>query len=166
MKKKIALLLTLCLLLTMVTGCSKEEPSLQETLQQDTTPGTQQPASEPEAVPETSPELPKAEEIGGELYDAGNVTMLVPDGWKAFPDLDVFSDVEGATNPDVLNVSKGGQSDFDLFTKPYVRIAYFGPNVQMMEPDAEWYENVAATFCFPFLKQMPNLSGNSSCDSS
>ena len=45
-------------------------------------------------------------------------------------------------DPDILNVSKGGQSDYDLFTKPYVRINYYGPSVLMMEPDSSWYDAV------------------------
>ena len=150
MKKYLALLLVGCLLLTMVTGCGKQEPSLQETMQQSAANDPKQPAAQPEtapapapeAKPETKPEAGGQEEVDGELYDAGNVTVLVPEGWKAFPDADVFSDEEGATNPDVINVSKGGQSDFELFTKPYVRIAYSGPDVQMLEPDSDWYEKV------------------------
>jgi len=140
MKKGLSLLLALCMLAVLLTGCGKEEPaSLKENIQQKTEsawPETQEKTEEPPK------EQPDKTETAGERYDAGNITVLVPEGWKAFPDLDVFSEEEGATNPDVLNVSKGGQSDMDLFTKPYVRIAYSGPSVQMLEPDADWYEDV------------------------
>lgn len=137
MKKWIACLLILCLLTAVFTGCGKEAPAPQETVQQ-----ANENEQQPTAVPEAEQKAPEEEKADGALYDAGNVTVLVPGGWKAFPDLDVFSEEEGATNPDVLNVSKGGQSDMDLFTKPYVRIAYSGPSVQMLEPDADWYEDV------------------------
>ena len=133
MKKTLTLLLVLCLLAAVFAGCGKEEPSLQETLQQ-----TNENEQSPAAVPET----PETESGGGELYDAGNVTVLVPAGWKAFPETDVFAEEEGTMNPDVLNVSKGAETDMDLFTKPYVRINYFGPSVQMGKPDASWYEDV------------------------
>ena len=137
MKKTIAVFLVLCLLIALLTGCGKQEPSLQETLQQ--TLETEQP---PAAVPEAAPKVPETDAVSGELYDAGNVTVLVPEGWKGFPETDVFAEKEGTMNPDVLNVSKGGQSEIDLFTKPYVRINYYGPSVQMGKPDAGWYENV------------------------
>ena len=145
MKQTTAFLLVLCLLMAMMTGCGKQEPSLQQTLQQNTPTTPEQkpePAPEQKPAPEAAPKAPETEAVSGELFDAGNVTVLVPEGWKAFPDLDVFSDEEGATNPDVLNVSKGGESEFDLFTKPYVRINYSGPSVQMMAPDSSWYEKV------------------------
>ena len=51
MKKILALLLVLCLLAAVFTGCGKEEPSLQETLQQTNDDG-QQPAAAPESAPE------------------------------------------------------------------------------------------------------------------
>jgi len=143
MKKKMALLLVLCLLATIFTGCGKEEPSLQEAVQQINK-NEQQPAAAPEAATEAAPKAPEKEKenIGGELYDAGNVTVLVPAGWKAFPETDVFAEEEDAMNPDVLNVSKGGQAEMDLFSKPYVRINYYGPSIQMGSPDASWYEDV------------------------
>ena len=127
----------------------QEEASLQETLQQ-----TNEQQQQPSAAPEAAPKLPEQEgaevkeeteeeaNIDGDLYDAGHVMVLVPEGWKAFPETDVFAEEDGAMNPDVLNVSKGGQSDMDLFTKPYVRINYFGPSIQMGKPDASWYEDV------------------------
>lgn len=135
MKKWIACLVILCLLAAMFTGCGKEESSLQETNENE-----QQPA----AVLEAESKGPEKEEesIDGDLYDAGNVTVLVPKGWKAFPETDVFAEEDGIMNPDVLNVSKGGQLETDLFTKPYVRINYFGPAIQMGKPDASWYEDV------------------------
>ena len=148
MKKWMTWLLTVLLLVSLFAGCGKEEPSLQESVQQKTeeTAPKQPDAEKPEEKEEQEeePEQPEApaEEVGGELYDAGNVTVLVPEGWKGFPDLDVFAEEEGAMDPDILNVSKGGQSDVDLFTKPYVRITYFGPDIQMGKPDASWYENV------------------------
>jgi len=38
--------------------------------------------------------------IKGEIYDAGNVSAFVPEGWKAFPVMDVFAEEEDATDPD------------------------------------------------------------------
>jgi len=134
MKKTIAWILLACLLLT---GCGKTEPSLQETLGQPEDIRTEEPVEAPV-------EEPAEEPVGEmELYNAGNVTVPVPAGWKAFPDLDVFAEEEGAMDPDILNVSKGGTSDLDLLTKPYVRVNYFGPDITMMKPDSSWYDNPA-----------------------
>ena len=128
MKKWIAWLLVLLLAVSLLAGCGKKEPSLQDSLQQ--------------AADSQNEEMPEENKPGGELYDAGNVTVLVPEGWKAFPEADVFAEEEGAVNPNVLNVSKGGESEFDLFAKPYVRINYYGPDIKMGTPDASWYEDV------------------------
>ncbi len=141
MKKWIAWLLVLVLAASLLTGCDKDkkEPSLQESIQQaadgknEETPKEEEPKEEPKG---------DTGDVGGELYDAGNVTVLIPDGWKAFPETDVFAEEEGTMNPNVLNVSKGGKTEADLFTKPYVRINYFGPDILMGKPDASWYEDV------------------------
>lgn len=83
-----------------------------------------------------------AAEITGETYDAGNVSVLVPDGWKAFPVFDMWSDEENATDPDQVNVVKGGETDFDLLTKPYIQIVHYEPG-GMVTPSKEYYENAA-----------------------
>ena len=83
-----------------------------------------------------------AAEITGETYDAGNVSVLVPDGWKAFPVSDMWSDEENATDPDQVNVVKGGETDFDLLTKPYIQIVHYEPG-SMITPSKEYYENAA-----------------------
>lgn len=137
MKKWIACLVILCLLAAVFTGCGKEAPAPQETVQQ-----ANENEQQPTAVPEAEQKAPEEEKADGALYDAGNVTVLVPGGWKAFPEADVFAEEDGVMNPDVLNVSKGGQTEADLFTKPYIRINYFGPSIQMGKPDASWYEDV------------------------
>lgn len=99
-------------------------------------------AKVPTAKPEKQEDQPEEQPTSDEVYDAGNVTVLVPGGWKAFPETDVFAEEEGAMDPDVVNVSKGGQTEVDLFSKPYVRINYYGPSIEMMKVEASWYENV------------------------
>ena len=81
-------------------------------------------------------------EITGETYDAGNVSVLVPDGWKAFAVSDMWSDDANATDPDQVNVVKGGETDFDLLTKPYIQIVHYEPG-GMITPSKEYYENAA-----------------------
>ena len=101
MKKFLAILLTLCLCTAVLAGCGgksgdKGTPSGNEG-------GTT---------------------VAGETYDAGNVQVLVPKGWMAIPQVDVFAEEEGATDPDVISVCKDAKSDFDLLSKPFVRIDY------------------------------------------
>ena len=132
MKKLTAILLALTLLLALA-ACGGDKPT--EPAAQPTTQNTQ---NEPSAANE---EPSATGEIKGELYDAGNVTVFVPEGWKAFPQADVFSDEEGAVNPDVLRVCKGGETDWDLFSKPNIQINYWGPSVTGMLTDKDWYDN-------------------------
>lgn len=81
-------------------------------------------------------------EITGETVDAGNFTALVPSGWKSFPVVDMWSD-DGANDPDQLNIVKGGETDFDLLTKPYIQIVHYGPESEMMAPAKDFYSNAA-----------------------
>ena len=111
MKRIIAFLLVFAL---CFSGCGSDEPS-----------------AEPE---QSKPESPSSAEIEGEFFSAENVKAVVPEGWMAFTIADVFSDVEGAKDPDVIQICKGAESDFDLFTNPYVQINYYGPDVEFFAP--------------------------------
>ena len=83
-----------------------------------------------------------AAEVKTSAFDAGNVSCDVPDGWTAFAVDDLFSDEEGAKDPDAINVAKGADTELDLFTKPYLHITYYGPDSIMMEPSKDFYEDV------------------------
>ena len=123
MKKLIALLLALSMVLCFA-ACGGNENNEQKNDGQNA--GNKEPAAE----------------FTGETYDAGNVSVLVPDGWKAFPVSDMWSDEESATDPDQVNVVKGGETDFDLLTKPYIQIVHYEPG-GMVTPSKEYYENAA-----------------------
>lgn len=123
MKKLIALLLALSMVVCFA-ACGGNENNEQKNDGQNA--GNNEPAAE----------------ITGETYDAGNVSVLVPDGWKAFPVSDMWSDEENATDPDQVNVVKGGETDFDLLTKPYIQIVHYEPG-SMITPSKEYYENAA-----------------------
>ena len=79
--------------------------------------------------------------VTGETFDAGNVSCIVPSGWKALPVKDLFSD-DDAYDPDKINIGKGIESDLDLFSKPYISIVYYGPDSIMWEPTKELYDDV------------------------
>lgn len=108
-------------------GCASKEPS-------------ENPSENPE---QTGGDISSAEiKIEGEIFDAGNVKALAPEGWMAFPIADVFSETEGAKDPDVIQICKDAKSDFDIFTNPYVQINYYGPDVEFFAPGTDWYTDV------------------------
>ncbi|MBR5284189.1 MAG: hypothetical protein IKU27_03990 [Clostridia bacterium] len=121
MKRFLALLLSLMFCLSLLAACGdKETPQTSET---------------PDPPAAAAPEVP------GTIYDTGTFCALVPEGWAAFPISDVFSETN-AEDPTCFNIIKGGESDLDLFSKPYVRLDYYGPDTMMMKPSSEYYENV------------------------
>lgn len=114
MKKLIALLLVLVMPLTFAACGSDEE-----------TPNS------------GNDDAPAA--ITGETYNAGKVSALVPTGWKAFPVMDMWSDDPNANDPDQMNIVKGGETDFDILTKPYIQIVHYEPE-SMMVPSKDFYD--------------------------
>lgn len=118
MKKFFVLLLTLTLVLGLMVGCSEDD-----------TGGTSKKTAN------------AAQEIKGEMYDAGNVKVLVPEGWKAFPVKDVLADEPDTVDPDALTICKGGETDLDLFAKPYIRVDFYGPDTEMLGGLQEFYED-------------------------
>ena len=77
----------------------------------------------------------------GETYNAGNVSAFVPEGWKAFPVPDVFAEDTTAMNPNALRICKGGETDMDIFRKPYVQIDYYGEDRTLATPSKDFYDN-------------------------
>ena len=114
MKKTIAMLLVMILCIGMLAGCGGKK---------------------------SGGEAPGKEESKGEIYDAGNVQMLVPEGWVAFPVMDIIAEDPNTEDPDSINICKDAKSEFDLLTKPSIQISYYGPGFDMMKPDKSWYEN-------------------------
>lgn len=113
MKKVVALLLALVMMLCLV-ACGGDE-------------------KKPEA-----PASPA--EVKGETYDTGAFTALIPEGWLAVPVSDMWSDDANAKDPSALQIIKGGESEWDLFTKPYIQINHYGPEEEMMEPWKDMYD--------------------------
>ena len=80
-------------------------------------------------------------EIKGDVFDAGNVSALVPKGWKAFPVTDAWAEEEGAMDPNQVSICKDGDSEWDLFSKPYISVIYYGADEELYPPDSSWYDN-------------------------
>lgn len=103
MKKLLLLMLVAVLSVAMLTGCSSG------------------------GTASTDPA-----EITGETFDAGNVSALVPNGWTAYPVTDLFDEYEGDYDPTAVQIVKGAESEFDVFSKPYIQINYYGEETQMI----------------------------------
>lgn len=112
LKKVVALLLAFVLCTAMLTACGGKK--------------------------EDAPKTP--EEVKGTTFDAGEFSVLVPDGWLAFPVSDMFDDYEGEYDPTAVQICKGAESEFDLFTHPYLQINYYPDNTMTVSKD--WYDNV------------------------
>lgn len=125
MKKVLVLMLALVLCLSVFAGCG----------------GNNAPAANDGG--NDAPAAPT-----GETFDAGNVSAFVPTGWKAFPVNDIWSDEENAKDPDCIQIIKGGESEFDMFTKPYLQIDFYGADTELMTPDSTWYDDVVELEAF------------------
>ena len=138
MKKWLCLLLAVCMLLSMA-ACSKggeiqEDPALQAG---NSGGGSNEPANPDHTEPDPTPDPGPTQ--SGNVYDTGCFSVQVPEGWKEFPQTDIFSDSD-EIDPTQLVIIKGGTSDFDMFTKPYIMIKYGGPSTELYPPDADWYD--------------------------
>jgi len=133
MKKAVALLMVVLMCMTLLTGCVKDLTSKLPDKPQD---------GDTTKKGETTQTESKVPDVAGLVYDTGEFQALVPNGWKGFPISDAFSDVADAVDTSCFNIIKDGTSDLDLFSKPYVRLDYYGPDTWMMKPSSDWYENV------------------------
>jgi len=82
-------------------------------------------------------------EITGEIYSTGEFQALVPKGWRSFPVTDPFEE-DRPVKSDCFFLNKGGESQWHVFEKPYIRLEHFYPDEQMdvSEPDPELWQNV------------------------
>ncbi|MBR6825748.1 MAG: hypothetical protein IKM59_04290 [Oscillospiraceae bacterium] len=125
MKKLFALLLVLVMMLTLVACGGDKEPTNDNDNK------------------ETTAAKDDNKEITGETFNAGNFSALVPEGWMEVVVKDMWADDPNAVDPDKLQIIKDGTSEFDILTKAYVQIDYYGPETDMMAPSSEWYEGAA-----------------------
>ncbi len=139
-KKVIALLLALVLCTAMLVGCAGDKEDKTDEGKNNTSDVTDEGKNNTENVTDEGKNNTSNETAKGETYDAGNVSVLVPDGWKAFPVTDVFEEYDGEYDPTAVQVCKGGEEEWDIFTKPYMQINYYPDNSMYVSSD--WYDNV------------------------
>ncbi len=125
MKKLIAILLVLTMMFALV-ACGEEEEK------------TDDPATDAPVVDDGG----SAAAVSGETYNVGSFTVLVPTGWMEVAVDDMWSD-DGGTDPNKVQIIKDGTSEFDVFSKAYIQIDYYGPETDMMAPSSEWYDEAA-----------------------
>ena len=126
MKKIIAFILAAFMCISLLTACGE---------------GNNNNGNNANANQETNADNNGAD-VTGETFDAGDVSCVVPSGWKAFPSKDMFAK-DDSNDPGIINVCKGAETETDMLTKPYIRINYYGPSTIMMEPSKDYYDNAA-----------------------
>ncbi|MBR2742495.1 MAG: hypothetical protein IKD89_02805 [Clostridia bacterium] len=105
--KIIALLLVITMCVFAFTACSSQKKAEEAAEQAE--------EQIDEAIDELDAALDEAEAaIGGEVYDTGAFSVMVPDGWKAFAQSD----------PGSLKIYKGATSEDDMYGKPGIDITY------------------------------------------
>lgn len=81
-----------------------------------------------DAKKEDSKETGAAVQVSGEITDTGVIQTICPSGWLYMPQTDMFAeqDAEGnyPVDPKKMAFIKGGESEFDAFSKPTVYIYY------------------------------------------
>ena len=66
-------------------------------------------------------------------FEVGFFNVSVPSGWNAVTADDSFDDYEDTdTDPTTIYVIKGGKTQNDILSKPYVWINYYGPGGPQM----------------------------------
>ncbi|MBQ3380016.1 MAG: hypothetical protein IJG50_09200 [Clostridia bacterium] len=113
--KVLALILALAMCVFAFTACSSQKKA------EDAADQAQEAVDE--AVDDASAAVDEAADAaadaaasvaGGEICDTGAFSVMVPDGWKAFPQ----------SEPGKLKVYKGATSEDDMYGKPGIDITY------------------------------------------
>lgn len=73
-------------------------------------------------------------------YDVGEFTVTVPGGWMVIPVKDTFGSDPAANKTDSVRICKGASSEFDLYTKPYVELTFWGADTQGVMPPKSAYK--------------------------
>ena len=64
--------------------------------------------------------------VSGKAYDTGTFKVTVPDGWMVVEQMDMTAEADEdgnyPTDPNYLGLIKGGESEWDAFSKPTVYI--------------------------------------------
>lgn len=84
--------------------------------------------------------------VKGETVDVGDFEVLVPEGWWAYPQSDMFGEADKDGNyplrTDAYGMVKGGSNEFDAFTKPTIYVYYYEISAEeQCESSKIWYDD-------------------------
>ena len=124
MKKTLKFCIAALLPVMLMAGCSDKE--------NNTTSG--EAGSDASSVAEPA-------SVSATEFNAGNFTVSVPEGWKEFPQTDMWADDPSTIDPDSLSICKGATEDWETLIKPSIDIVHYGTEESMTIPSSEWYDN-------------------------
>lgn len=78
----------------------------------------------------------------GEVFDVGQFSVFVPNGWKAFHNTDIHADDPTTKSDHSVYVTKGATNEMQIFTNPYVKLDYGDEDLYLMAPPKDFYDNV------------------------
>ncbi len=142
MIKKLLALTAACALVLGLAACGGSDSS-QSSAAADTK--SESAASESTAAEETAAEDTS---VSGEVFDVGEFTVLVPDGWMALPQTDMFGEKDDDGNypidPASFGLIKDGTSEYDAFSKPTIYIyKNSGDAASQAEMNASFYDETS-----------------------
>ncbi len=84
--------------------------------------------------------------VAGDTYDTGTFTVTVPEGWMAVEQMDMSAEADEDGNypadPNYIGIIKGGESEWDAFSKPTVYVGIWeNDDMEQYADDAtSWYD--------------------------
>lgn len=80
------------------------------------------------------------DDVSGERVSSGNVSALLPDGWKVYPVWDLWAEKENTPDKDKLKFNKFAKSEDDQHVTPGLEIRYYGMNSTFIEPGKDRFD--------------------------
>ena len=72
-------------------------------------------------------------DVKGEVYETSLISVLVPEGWMAFPSADIFDEYpDEPGDPHGVRIHKGAKNEWSQFTTPGIQIEYTPADKQLM----------------------------------
>lgn len=82
------------------------------------------------------------EPVTGEIYDTGQFQVLVPETWRVLPITDPFQEGRPVMT-DCVFLRKGGESDWKVTEKPYIRIECYSEEREQRQIPQEYLQHNA-----------------------
>lgn len=79
--------------------------------------------------------------VGYTVFDVGELSVAVPEGWMVIPVMDMFGKVPNTPKTNSIKLCKGAVSPFDIMIKPSIEIIFYGSTKGIMPPKS-FYKDV------------------------